>query len=443
MYSLFTRIFLSFWLVALLLGASMFIAERYLGEDAIRQETQRVEAHAATVSALLADGGMEAVQRWLATLMRRDHAPMFLIDQDGTPLITHPMPPPLRERLERAQFEPGVHVIRPGMVSIVSAIPNSDPPLYLGTVLHLKRVETVPFWMRIAAAVIFSGVVCFALAALITRPIRRLRQAAQALAGGDLTVRVPVRGRDEVAALARDFNVMADRVRDLLEAQKRLLRDVSHELRSPLARLRVALELARKKGDTTTALDRIERDAERLEELVSDVLTLSRIEAAASKPQRQSVALDDLIAAVAQDASFEAAASGKSVTADLAHEVAVVGDSAVLRSAVENVVRNAVRYTAPGSAVNISLRIENSDAVIVVRDHGAGVPEQELGKLFQPFSRIGDARDRTSGGYGLGLAISRQAVESHGGTITAANAEGGGLMVTLRLPLAAGMCPLD
>jgi len=437
MYSLFTRIFLSFWLVALLLGVSLFLAERYLGEDVIRHETQRVEAHAATVSALLTDGGMGAVERWLARRTRKEQAPLFLIDHEGEPLLEHPLPPPLRERLAHRHFQAGTTTLRPGLVAIVTPIPNSEPQLYLGTMLRMNRIEIVPVWVRIAAAVIFSGLVTFVLAALITRPIRRLRQAAQAMAEGDLSVRVPVRGRDEVAALAYDFNVMADRLRDLLEAQKRLLRDVSHELRSPLARLRVAMELARKKGDTASVVERIEREVDRLESMVSDVLTLSRIEAAATKPQRQIVAVDALIAAVVQDASFEAEAADKLVRAELTQGVTVSGDPVLLRSAVENVVRNAVRYTVPESVVSVALRRENNDAVIEVRDQGEGVPAEELGKLFQPFSRVGEARDRASGGYGLGLSISRQAVESHGGTVAAANGEGGGLVVTIRLPLAA------
>ncbi|HEY0720861.1 MAG TPA: ATP-binding protein [Gammaproteobacteria bacterium] len=435
MYSLFTRIFLSFWLVALLLGLSLFLAERYLGEDVVRHETERVEGHAATVSALLGDAGMGAVERWLAKRTRKEQAPLFLLDHQGELLHDHPLPPPLRERLAHLRLQPGTTTLRPGLVAIVTPIPNSEPPLYLGTVLRMNRIEIVPVWVRIMAAVLFSGLVTFVLAALITRPIRRLRLAAQALAEGDLSVRVPVHGRDEVAALGNDFNVMAARLRDLLEAQKRLLRDVSHELRSPLARLRVALELARKRGDTVSVIERIEREADRLEGMVSDVLALSRIEATASQPERRPVGMDTLIAAVVQDAAFEAEATHKSVMAELAQGVTVSGDPVLLRSAVENVMRNAVRYTAPQGAVSVALRSEQGEAVIVVRDHGTGVPEEELGKLFHPFSRVGEARDRASGGYGLGLAISRQAVESHGGTITAANAEGGGLVVTIRLPL--------
>ncbi len=436
MYSLFTKIFLSFWLAALLLAATMFAAENYLGEDAINRETQRIDAHATTLSTLLNDEGMPAVYRWMGGMVRREHIPLVLLDSSGHLLEDQPLPPPLRERMEEQVMEPGVHTVREGVIAIVRPVPNTMPPLFLGAIVHLKHAREIPLWARLTAAIIVSCLVSLGLAALITRPVRRLRHAAQSFAEGDLGVRVPVRGRDEVAALGNDFNTMADRLRDLLEAQRRLLRDVSHELRSPLARLRVALELGRKKGDTAMVMERIEREADRLESLVSDVLSLSRLEAGNYNLKRQAVALDELLAVVAQDAAFEAEAQNKVVQGDFAGDVVVYGDPVLLRSALENVIRNAVRYTLEGTSVLLSLHVEEAEAVVSVRDHGEGVPENEIGKLFQPFTRVGEARDRARGGYGLGLAISRQAVEAHGGKIGAANVQNGGLVVTLRLPLA-------
>jgi two-component system sensor histidine kinase CpxA len=309
-----------------------------------------------------------------------------------------------------------------------------QPPLNLAALVRVEQQHYLPTGARFAIAVVVSGLVCFALAALITRPVRRLRRAAQALASGDMAARVPERGQDEVAALARDFNVMADRIRDLLEAQRRLLRDVSHELRSPLARLRVGLELARKNGDTSMFLARVEREADRLEGLVTDVLSLARLEAGQTQLRREQVRLDQLLEAIVQDAAFEAEAAGKHVEAEGLPPLEMDGDAVLLRAAIENVVRNAVRYTAPASAVTLALRSENDEAIVEIRDHGPGVPEAELGNLFQPFSRVGEARDRSSGGFGLGLAISRQAVEAHGGRIAASNMAGGGLCVSLRLP---------
>jgi signal transduction histidine kinase len=438
MYSLVTKIFLAFWLTALLLLGALVAAQRYMGQDVVDEAIQRTDAHAATVSALLADDGMPAVQRWLQGVSRGERAPLFLLDAEG-----HPLPglfPPhhrWRDEPER-RLEPGVHTLRPGLLSIVRPVPASSPPLYLGTLAHVEPSWGLPLWARILIATAVSGLVSLGLAALITRPVRRLRRAAQALAAGDLTVRVPAGGRDEVAALARDFNLMADRVRDLLESQKRLLRDVSHELRSPLARLRVALELARKKGDATALMDRFEREADRLESLVGDVLSLARLEARQTRLQRQSVALDELLAAVAQDAAFEAEAAHKQVRTELDAGISVMGDPVLLRSAVENVVRNGVRHTPEGSAVLLRLRRVGNQAQIDIEDQGSGVPPGELDRLFQPFTRVGEARDRASGGYGLGLAITRQAMEAHGGRVVAINRPEGGLRISLMLTIENG-----
>jgi signal transduction histidine kinase len=318
---------------------------------------------------------------------------------------------------------------------VVRPVPNTEPPLRLAAMVRLNQKRYLSTASRFGVAILVSGLVSFGLATIITRPVRRLRGAAQALADGDLTVRVPARGRDEVAALARDFNVMADRVRDLLESQRRLLRDVSHELRSPLARLRVALELARKKNDTEALLARIEREADRLEGLVSDVLSLARLESGQTRLQRERVPLDELLAAIAQDAAFEAEATGRRVIWGGSAAVEVDGDPVLLRAAIENVVRNAIRHTPPDTAVTMALTLEPGHAVVEICDGGPGVPEEELGRLFQPFTRVGEARERASGGFGLGLAISRQSVEAHGGRIAAANTAAGGLCVSLRLPL--------
>ncbi|MFA7098116.1 MAG: ATP-binding protein [Gammaproteobacteria bacterium] len=434
MGSLFTKIFLSFWLVVLLLGAAMFAAEHYLGANVLDQTAERVDAHAETAAALLAEDGMPAVRRWLAMMARSERMPLLLLDAEGRPLADQPLPPRLREYLDKG-FKPGAHRLRPGLFAVVRPVPDSRPPLYVAALIRPHSGHHLTAGTRFALALTVSGLVCLGLAALITRPIRRLRRAAQALAAGDLTVRVGYRGRDEVAALARDFDVMAARLRDLLESQRQLLRDVSHELRSPLARLRVALELARRKGDTATALDRIEREAERLEALIADVLSLTRLEAGATHLQRKPVALADLLQAIVQDAAFEAEAAGKAVHLEAGAAATVQGDPVLLRSAIENVVRNAIRHTAPQTTVEITLRTEGNEAIVEVLDQGPGVPEQELDRLFQPFARVGEARDRASGGYGLGLAISRRAAEAHGGCITAANAPEGGLRVTLRLPI--------
>ncbi len=309
--------------------------------------------------------------------------------------------------------------------------------------------------VRWLAALLAATGVSYGLARYLTSPTARLRRAAQQLAAGDLSVRVaPQMGnrRDELADLARDFDLMAERIQALLAAERRLLGDISHELRSPLARMQVALELADQTADEPTReyLQRIERDAARLNDLIGQLLLLTRLETAAVETRRESIDLSQLVSEVTADADFEARRHSRSV--HVAHDAAAhtLGNQELLRRAIENVARNAVRYTREGTAVEIALNREDARgigstpnaekeecdyAVITIRDFGPGVPEESLGKLFDPFYRIASARDRQSGGVGLGLSIAARAVRFHGGEITARNAEGGGLIIEMRLPL--------
>jgi two-component system sensor histidine kinase CpxA len=266
---------------------------------------------------------------------------------------------------------------------------------------------------------------------MLTRPIRRLRRAAQQMAGGDLSVRVGGRGKDEVAELARDFDVMAERLREMLDSQRRLLSDVSHELRSPLARLRVALELLEKSGDGERAIQRIGKEADELERLVSNLLSLARLESGQSTLERKQVSLQQLLENVVNDAQFEAAARDKHVTLQVERDFTLKGDPVLLRAAIENVVRNAVRHTAEQTTVTVRLGLVPDGALVEVCDQGEGVPEAELSRMFEAFTRIGEARDRHSGGFGLGLSIASQVMAAHGGRISAVNRSEGGLCVSL------------
>jgi two-component system sensor histidine kinase CpxA len=233
---------------------------------------------------------------------------------------------------------------------------------------------------------------------------------------------------------------MADRIESLLTSQRTLLRDISHELRSPLARLNVALELCRQRCDAESgkSLDRIERESERLNQLIGQIMILNRYESGIPLPDMTGIDLAKLIREITDDADFEARSSNRAVKL-VDYEVStVMGSEESLRRAVENVVRNAVRYTVEGSEVEVSLRRERdgnaSYVSITVRDYGPGVPEDEIAHLLKPFYRIGEDRDRLTGGAGLGLAITEAAVRFHGGSVKASNAPGGGLIVEIQLP---------
>lgn len=318
-------------------------------------------------------------------------------------------------------------------VSPAPGTTRSGPALWTGLAVSLA-----------AAALAGACVAWWAFFRRSTVPLRRLRNVTQQLAGGNLSARVGeglVRRRNEVADLGRDVDRMAERIESLLGAQHRLIRDVSHELRSPLSRLNVALELARQSAGPSHAapFDRIERESDRLNELISQLLTLTKLESESTTTKRALVDLTALVAEVAQDADFEAKRNDRRVSTTAAEPLRLHGDQELLRQALENLVRNAARYTAPGTTVEISLRKvaarDHERAHLEVRDQGPGVPEAELADIFRPFYRVNDARDRQSGGAGVGLAISDRAVRLHGGTLRALNAPGGGLVMEVELPL--------
>jgi two-component system sensor histidine kinase CpxA len=296
----------------------------------------------------------------------------------------------------------------------------------------------LPPW-GIALSILAAGVISYLLALYLTSPVKKLKAVVQSFADGNLDVRVASQlgGRhDELADLGREFDHMAERIAALISSQKRLLADISHELRSPLARLTVALELARKNttGKGISALDRIEMESERVNALVGQLLALTRLESGAERVPPETVALEDLVQQVIDDANYEAKPLHKEVRILRLAPCSVRGSSELLRSGIENVVRNAIRYTGEGKAIEVSLTARLDTAVVTVRDYGPGVPAAELEHIFEPFYRVGEARERSSGGVGLGLSIADRTVKLHGGSIHAENV-GDGLQITIELPV--------
>ena len=299
--------------------------------------------------------------------------------------------------------------------------------------------------LRLLVILSTTGLVCYGLVRHLTTPIFQLRSATKRLAEGDLSARVaPDLGHrhDELGVLGRDFDQMAERLEALVTSQNRLIADISHELRSPLARVNVALELVRSTAgpEAEEDLDRIALETERLNTMIGQLLTLSRLESGEPLAEKTPVDLRNLIEGVTNDADFEARSHHRFVKVLHASDGQTRGSETLLRSAIENVVRNAVRYTKENSTVEISLDQSEGFALICVRDYGPGVPEEALPHLFQPFYRITDARERTGGGTGLGLSIAERAVRFHGGTIEASNElddknEVAGLLMQIRLPL--------
>lgn len=300
---------------------------------------------------------------------------------------------------------------------------------------------------QLPVAIVVGGLTTFVLVLLVAQPVVRLRRAARELAIGKLNTRVVwprsqarIFAGDEIDALIHDFNHMAERLESLVDAQKLLLRDVSHELRSPLSRLSFALELAREDADPATAahLDRIERETERLNALIGQLLSLSSMEALEKVENFEPLSLNRLIERIVPDAEYEAHQSQCSLVFHAEEECTVAGNQELLSRALENVVRNAIRYTESGSQVEIRLRIAlrhgTRQAEIEVCDRGPGIPESLLNAIFRPFYRVDYARSPDTGGFGVGLAIAERAVRLHHGELCALNREGGGAIIRMTVP---------
>jgi two-component system sensor histidine kinase CpxA len=385
----------------------------------------------------------DALEAWIRQREVEDNVDIRLVDEAGQEIFQRELLPgsaALMQRLEgfrrravqreqdRVLF--GQELYRPEWGSLRMIIASRPPSS------EVARILMQNLWLRLLLALLISGAISYGVSRYLTRPLKRLQLASRELAGGNLSARiqVPERRGDETDALARDFNTMASQLEEKIIAQRRLLSDVSHELRSPLARMRVALALAeREPGHPAEQLERIERETLLLDDLVGQLL---------STPDRPADMEDslDLVAlfrSVCDDAQFEAGADDKALDFQSSVKEAVVrthGD--LLKRALENVIRNAVRHTPAGSTVEVALRQTSPGGVwmITVADCGPGVPEDELEQIFAPFYRVDEARQRETGGFGLGLSIARRAIEQHGGRIRAENRATGGLVVILQLP---------
>jgi len=464
MKSLFLKIFLSFWA-----AQALFLVLAILVTIALRPARHGIESQGPQILAEVVNayqsGGERGAHDYLEELWHTQHVRAFVFDPSGHELAGRPVPPWIEDVRQGAPPRGGSLHRRSWMDNllpdrIMRQALTLDGKRYT-MVLELPPGPRVFFGphdipgLGIAIAVITSGLMCYLLAWSITSPVTRLRKAVQSLAAGDLSARAgaPVGGRrDELTELMRDFDRMAERIEGLVDSQSRLLKDVSHELRSPLARLSVALGLARQRAtpEVEGSLNRIELEADRLNQLIQRLLTISRLESGTDGLRKTTLSLRELVEQVAHDAEYETPGRGCRITAnatadataDAADEFLVEADPDLLRSAVENVVRNATRYTAEGTTVEVRLERQqgangNGDEIVVrVLDSGPGVPDEALPKIFEPFYRLDDARNRQTGGAGLGLSIADRAIRLHGGQLRASNRKEGGLEVEIRIPAA-------
>jgi two-component system, OmpR family, sensor kinase len=472
---LFWKILIALWLTLLAAALGVTAALQMYRRAQHAERTQAIDGGPRSRALLdaaestLRFGGTQALKALLAAEAARSRDDVFAVDDAGRDLLLRPVPAEARaaaqkEAERRAADLPARSVQSPDGVRLLLFIvrgrgekPGSLPtagPGEAAASAPLRRPHGEPgvrtpgrppppgpsIAVLGASAALVSLLFAAALAWYMTRPIRKLQWAFDAASKGKLETRVQHlmgRRRDEIADLGVGFDQMAQKVQSLVAAQQRLLHDVSHELRSPLARLQAATDLARQSPDRTAdSLDRIDREIARLDQLTGQMLTLSRLEAGVQAHEPTDFDFAELVTGVVEDARFEAQAQQRDVlcrtpgAAPVA--VPVTMREEMIHRAVENVIRNAVKFTAAGTAVEVTLGSDADMVWLEVADRGPGAAEAELAALFEPFHRGANARGVD--GHGLGLAIARHAVRQHVGTIAARQRDGGGLVIRIELP---------
>jgi signal transduction histidine kinase len=373
-------------------------------------------------------GGVERLRRTLDRFERITDAEGILTDSRGRNLLTGEDRSDLVQAIRERSRIPFVRRNR-----TVVGRRSSDGAYYYFVLLEGGNVVSWFFQPETYLSILgVLALLCYGFARYLTNPVRQLQRVVDCFGRGDFSARARVSRGDEIGHLAHTFNVMAERIELLMTAERRLLLDISHELRSPLARLSVAVELARMGEDVHSHLDRIQKEADRLNALVGELLQVTRAEGDSSRLRSETVALDELVGAIVEDGRLEAEPRGCGIALESV-PISIAGDPELLRRAIENVVRNAIRYSPAGKNVEVRISGNAEGASVQVRDYGPGVPEESLSRLFDAFYRVEPDRDRASGGVGLGLAIARRAIELHHGAVVAENANPG-LRVVITLP---------
>jgi len=465
--SLFWKLFASIGVaMVVMLVATAYISYELASRTFDQANIEGREPIIEQAAEVLAQRGERGLREWL-----RDHtreAPremvLLIVDENGDELLDRAMPGEVRRLLASGVQRGGrgggpgsdggnrgggfgggqrPPNLRPAQLAPDLIAPDGEAYRLLFT-RPLFSVFGVLTWpgTRLAVvtiAILVAAVTSLLLARYISLPIVRLQRASRSLAAGVLETRVGSpsnRRSDEVGILARDFDTMAERIQALITDKETLLRDVSHELRSPLARIRMALALTQRRASDAEQPDltRIEKEAEKLDELIGQIMTLSRLRTQ-QEPTREPLLLEELIAQVLDDARFER--PDARIESHGEGPAKVLGDPRGIKSALENVVRNALTYAGTDGPIEVHLERSGNDFKVRVCDSGPGVAEEDLTRIFEPLYRVDASRDHKTAGQGIGLAITARVMELHGGVVSAANRAGGGLEITLRLPAGA------
>jgi two-component system sensor histidine kinase CpxA len=443
---LFWKIFLPFWVAqAILLGALYLRVHYRISSEHpwwIQPERREMPVLASLAAQRFEQAGPAGEAKLLDGLSLPHRSRFWLLDGSGNELTGRIVPDRVLRDAAAADKQEGLYHSYEANVLATRVTTDHGQYLLIAELTPPPLSERIPgdlLW-TLKLGTIFSAIICLLIAHYLTKPIERMRDATHELARGNLDIRAGENlgnRQDEIADLVRDFDTMAGELRNQIQSERNLLSGVSHELRSPIARIRLALALARNADEPEHAemLDRIEQDTIQLDSMLERILTVARLESGQQKPKFEPLSLNDVVDDVLHDANFEAAATGAEITYRPGAEIKVNGDPGLLRSAVENVVRNAIFYSGKEGKIVVFLFSSERDAVISIRDNGPGVPENALPLLFKPFYRVDDSRGTNTGGMGLGLAIVRNAAAIHGGSVSAKNVLPHGLEVELRLPM--------
>jgi two-component system sensor histidine kinase CpxA len=449
------KIFGWIWLAFFLLLAGFTIAIDMVGQDTAPQalgepQLRQWQQHQERVQDIFQRRGMEGLTRFAQDMHANRGINFYLLDSAAKDVLGQDVPPSVRDFF-LVQRDNGPRMQKVEQRLLMGPAPFPVPALNAQVLLWQPLTDALSppvsgLWRgphakaRLGVAIAVSGLVSLLLALSLTRPLRKLQIAAQRLAQGDFNadgIEAAAHRRDEIGDLAREFKTMAIQLKSLLESRKRLLRDVSHELRSPLARLQVAIELADRQAgpDNGLRFDRMEIECERLNAMIGGVLALSRAEQDDVNLPAKLFDLAATLQELVSDAQFEGQIENKMVELQAPKTLQYVGHQALISSAIENVLRNALRYAPPASTVNVALQVHRAWLEITISDSGPGVPEQELERIFEPFHRVPQSPGDDGHGTGVGLAIAARAMQRHGGKIMARRRTMGGLELAMTLPV--------
>ncbi len=457
--SLFLKIFLWFWATVIATGIALVGTWIVLQPKNLPLQSQTTPADAAWAAGNSAVDALEregppAASAYLEQLSQKTHLRSCLFDASGNVLAGGDCASFSNISAQAiASDSPAFH-LKHGVARAVVKIRRSAARNYIYAVESTEHRGPPPgigrsgFALRWSVPFLVSGIICYLLTRYLTAPILRLREASKQLAQGDFSTRAAAgmeHRRDELGTLVRDFNTMAARIEELVSRQRQLIYDISHELRSPLARLNVALDLGRERKGNDPAFDHMEQDLACLNDMIGRLLTVAKLDTSTAAIPMAQVDLAELTSQIVRSADFELQQQNGAVRLSSQGQHFVHGNADLLHSAIENVIRNAIRYTGSGNSVDVDMKdvqLESAGTAapaflrLLIRDYGQGVPEPELVNIFQPFYRVADDRNRQSGGTGLGLAIADRVVRIHGGTIRSRNAAPHGLEIEILLPQA-------